>query len=193
METMVKTECKEEIFSTKQWQVKRPENQVAHLLNETLSFHQISKITMCINLSQAQNGISSQTSTSTNLMNTCTYQSRIYSKCLSTALSCLIQSPLPGICASKIWPCITEVWSQLERLTEKRQWGPFICNNQKSTGPARIVVQDYKHESTKQRQGACEDHITCPLECRVKMPPKMEASEVRGVGDSEELIGTFLK
>jgi hypothetical protein len=39
METMVKTECKEEIFSTKQWQVKRPENQVAHLLNETLSFH----------------------------------------------------------------------------------------------------------------------------------------------------------
>jgi hypothetical protein len=148
---------------------------------------------MCINLSQAQNGISSQTSTTTNLMNTCTYQSRIYSKCLSTALSCLIQSPLPGICASKIWPCITEVWSQLERLTEKRQWGPFICNNQKSTGPARIVVEDYKHESTKQRQGACEDHITCPLECRVKMPPKMEASEVRGVGDSEELIGTFLK
>lgn len=32
---------------------------------------------------------------------------------------------------------------------------------------------------------------TYRLECKVKMSPKMEASEVRGVGDIEELIGTF--
>lgn len=104
---------------------KKPENQVAHLLNKALSFHQISKITMCINLGQAQNGISSQTSTATNLMTTCAYQSRIYSKCLSTTLSCLIQSPLPCICASEIWPCITEVWSQLGRL-KKTDEGHYL-------------------------------------------------------------------
>lgn len=163
---MGKTECKEQfIWVLNSDRYKYQKNQVAHLLNETLSFHQISKITMCINLSQAQNCISSQTNTPTNFMNTCTYQSRIDSKCLSTALSCFIQSSLPCICASKIWPCIAKVWSQLETSIENERWEPFICNSQKSTGLARTGssrrLQTWIH---KENTRSFEDHITCPLE-----------------------------
>lgn len=122
-----------------------------------------------------------------------TYQSRINSKCLSTALSCVIQSPLPCICASKIWPCIAEVWSQLETLTENERWEPFIFNSQKSTELARTDssrrLQTWIH---KEDTRSFEDHITCPLECRVKIPQKWKLWRW-GMEDRGSWLERFLK
>lgn len=133
------------------------------------------------------------TNTPTNFMNTCTYQSRINSKCLSTALSCVIQSPLPCICASKIWPCIAEVWSQLETLIENERWEPFIFNRQKSTELARTGssrrLQTWIH---KENTRSFEDHITCPLECRVKIPQKWKLWRW-GMEDRGSWLEHFLK
>jgi hypothetical protein len=114
----------------------RVQRHAAYLVNETLGFHQIPKITMCINLNQHKIASNCKPSKPTNNFNmkACTYQSWVYSKCLSATLISLIQSPLPCICASKIWPSITEVWPELNvqrNTTNEDHWSQlYIIKNQ---------------------------------------------------------------
>jgi hypothetical protein len=175
------TQCKDQIYEGIMTGSKAGKNVFAYLLNETLGFHQIPKITVCINLNQHKIASTRKPSKPTNNFHIKgrAYQSWVYSKCLPAALSCLIQSPLPCICTSKIWPNITEVWSELKvqrNTSDEDHWSQLhISENQEST---KVKNMNTRQQVLQKRQrymwyvqrnrGLCPQDMPYKMATRIK-------------------------